>query len=118
MGWRTVIVFDGHVADGNFSKMYLQQIIILACLFVIELIATLNVIRHEAKDIPEISSSIAEISAGNYNFRINSKSENEIGLIAKSVDNLAQTLTITQTLTPPQASRTDTRCTSISRIWQ
>lgn len=92
MGWRTVIVFDGHVADGNFSKMYLQQIIILACLFVIELIATLNVIRHEAKDIPEISSSIAEISAGNYNFRINSKSENEIGLIAKSVDNLAQTL--------------------------
>lgn len=91
-GWRTIIVFDGHVADGNFSKMYLQQIIILACLFVLELIATLNVFRHEAKDIPEISSSIAEISAGNYNFRINSASKNEIGLIAKSVDNLAQTL--------------------------
>lgn len=91
-GWRTVIVYDGHVADGNFGKMYLQQIIILICLFVLELIATLNVIRHEAKDIPEISGSIAEISAGNYNFRINSASNNEIGLIAKSVDNLAQTL--------------------------
>lgn len=91
-GWQIAIIFDGHVADGNFNRMYLQQIIILACLFVLELIATLNVVRHEAKDIPEISSSIAEISAGNYNFRINSASENEIGLIAKSVDNLAQTL--------------------------
>ena len=91
-GWHTLVVYDGHVADGDFGKMYLQQIIILVCLFVLELIATLNVIRHEARDIPEISSSIAEISAGNYNFRINSESRNEIGLIAKSVDNLAQTL--------------------------
>lgn len=91
-GLRVLTVFDGKVADGSFTKMYSQQIIILACLFVLELIATLNVIRHEAKDIPEISNSIAEISAGNYNFRINSSSENEIGLIAKSVDDLAQTL--------------------------
>lgn len=91
-GLRVLTVFDGRVADGSFTKMYSQQIIILACLFVLELIATLNVIRHEAKDIPEISNSIAEISAGNYNFRINSSSENEIGLIAKSVDDLAQTL--------------------------
>lgn len=91
-GLRVLTVFDGRVADGSFTRMYSQQIIILACLFVLELIATLNVIRHEAKDIPEISNSIAEISAGNYNFRINSSSENEIGLIAKSVDDLAQTL--------------------------
>ncbi|MBQ5333876.1 MAG: EAL domain-containing protein [Oscillospiraceae bacterium] len=91
-GLRVLTVFDGRVADGSFSKMYSQQIIILACLFILELIATLNVIRHEAKDIPEISNSIAEISAGNYNFRINSSSENEIGLIARSVDDLAQTL--------------------------
>ncbi|MCM1524870.1 MAG: EAL domain-containing protein [Ruminococcus sp.] len=91
-GWRTSVIYDGYVADGNFAKMYVQQIVILICLFVLELIATLNVIRHEAKDIPEISGSIAEISAGNYNFRINSASRNEIGLIAQSVDNLAQTL--------------------------
>ena len=91
-GLRVLTVFDGNVADGSFMRLYSQQIIILACLFVLELIATLNVIRHEAKDIPEISNSIAEISAGNYNFRINSSSENEIGLIAKSVDDLAQTL--------------------------
>lgn len=91
-GLRVLTLFDGRVADGSFTRMYSQQIIILACLFVLELIATLNVIRHEAKDIPEISNSIAEISAGNYNFRINSSSENEIGLIAKSVDDLAQTL--------------------------
>lgn len=91
-GWQAVIIYDGLVADGSFNRMYTQQIVILVCLFMLELIATLNVIRHEAKDIPEISSSIAEISEGNYNRRINSHSENEIGLIAKSVDNLAQTL--------------------------
>lgn len=91
-GWKTIVIYDGRILDNMFAKMYLQQIIILACLFILELIATLNVIRHESKDIPEISSSIAEISAGNYNFRINSSSVNEIGLIAKSVDNLAQTL--------------------------
>lgn len=92
MGWRTVIIYDGRIADDTFNRMYLQQIIILACLFMLELIATLNVVRHETKDIPEISSSIAEISAGNYDFRIHSRSDNEIGLIANSVDNLACTL--------------------------
>ncbi|MGN1135769.1 MAG: EAL domain-containing protein [Oscillospiraceae bacterium] len=91
-GWNVVVFFDGKELSGSFNRFFWQQIIILACLFVLELIATLNVIRHESKDIPEISSSIAEISAGNYNFRINSDSDNEIGLIAKSVDKLAQTL--------------------------
>ncbi len=92
MGWKAVIIYDGRIAADSFNKMYLQQIIILACLFVLELIATLNVVRHETKDIPEISSSIAQISEGNYNIRIHSHSENEIGLIADSVDNLACTL--------------------------
>ncbi|MBQ5311790.1 MAG: diguanylate cyclase, partial [Oscillospiraceae bacterium] len=91
-GWVIAVIFDGKVAMGDFTRLYTQQVIILACLFVLETIATLNAIRHEAKDIPEISSSIAQISAGNYNFRINSTSENEIGLIARSVDELAQTL--------------------------
>ncbi|MGN1089548.1 MAG: EAL domain-containing protein [Huintestinicola sp.] len=91
-GWKLAVLFDGREADSEFAKLYLQQLLVLVCLFALELIATLNVIRHEAKDIPEISSSIAEISAGNYNFRINSSSENEIGLIANSVDNLAETL--------------------------
>ena len=91
-GWVISVLFDGKVAIGDFTRLYTQQVIILACLFALETIATLNAIRHEAKDIPEISSSIAQISQGNYNFRINSTSENEIGLIARSVDELAQTL--------------------------
>ncbi|MBQ7991138.1 MAG: EAL domain-containing protein [Oscillospiraceae bacterium] len=91
-GWVIAVIFDGKVAMGDFSRLYSQQIIILACLFALEIIATLNSIRHEAKDIPEISASIEQISQGNYNFRINSTSENEIGIIARSVDELAQTL--------------------------
>ena len=91
-GWVIAVLFDGKVAMGDFTRLYTQQVIILACLFALETIATLNAIRHEAKDIPEISSSIAQISDGNYNFRINSTSENEIGLIARSVDELAQKL--------------------------
>lgn len=92
VGWTVTLIFDGIVIAGSFNKLFAQQIIILSCLFVLEIIAAINLIRHESKDIPEISGSIAEISAGNYNFRINSSSENEIGLIAKSVDKLAQTL--------------------------
>lgn len=88
-GWKLTVIYDGKVADGSFSRMYSQQVIILACLFVLELIATLNVIRHEAKDIPEISRSIEEISRKNFNTRIGSVSDNEIGLIARSVDELA-----------------------------
>lgn len=91
-GWKLTVIYDGTVADGSFSRLYMQQVVILACLFVLELIATLNVIRHEAKDIPEISRSIEEISRGNFNTRINSVSENEIGLIARSVDELARQL--------------------------
>ncbi|MDE6593557.1 MAG: EAL domain-containing protein [Oscillospiraceae bacterium] len=91
-GWKLTVIYDGNVADGSFSRMYSQQVIILACLFVLELIATLNVIKHEAKDIPEISRSIEEISRKNFNTRIGSVSENEIGLIARSVDELAQKL--------------------------
>lgn len=90
--WTLLMVFDGKVIAGNFNKQFAQQIMILICLFVLEIVAAINLIRHESKDIPEISGSIAEISAGNYNFRINSDSQNEIGLIANSVDKLAQTL--------------------------
>ncbi|MBR4223987.1 MAG: EAL domain-containing protein [Oscillospiraceae bacterium] len=90
--WRIAVLFDGKVAMGDFSRLYSQQVIILACLFALEIIATLNSIRHEAKDIPEISASIEQISQGNYNFRINSTSENEIGIIARSVDELAKSL--------------------------
>lgn len=91
-GWKLTVIYDGNVADGSFSRLYMQQVVILACLFVLELIATLNVIRHEAKDIPEISRSIEEISRGNFNTRIGSASVNEIGLIARSVDELARQL--------------------------
>lgn len=91
-GWKLTVIYDGTVADGSFSRLYMQQVVILACLFVLELIATLNVIRHEAKDIPEISRSIEEISRGNFNTRIGSASVNEIGLIARSVDELARQL--------------------------
>ncbi len=91
-GWGIAVILDSRISDGGFTKMYVQQIMVLTCLFILELIAVLNIIRHEAKDIPEISESIAMISEGNYNFRINSASENEIGLIANSVDSLAQNL--------------------------
>lgn len=91
-GWIISVVYDGKVANGDFFTLYAQQLVVLICLFGLELIATLNAIRYQARDIPKISSSIAEISAGNYNFRINSSAENEIGLIARSVDSLAQSL--------------------------
>ncbi len=91
-GWLLTVVYDGQYIEGSFRKSFSQQLIVLVCLFALELIATLNAIRYQSRDIPEISDSIAHISAGNYNFRINSTSENEIGLIAKSVDELADQL--------------------------
>ena len=91
-GWIMGLVYDGTSVEEGFRKSLIQQIIVLLCILILELIASLNVIRYQSKDIPEISSSIAHISAGNYNFRINSTAENEIGLIANSVDALAQQL--------------------------
>ena len=91
-GWVLSMLYDGDVLNGDFNRSFTQQLIVLVCLFILELIATLNAIRHHAKDIPEITSSIQQISDGNYNFRINSRSETEIGQIARSVDELAQQL--------------------------
>ncbi|MBQ5331096.1 MAG: EAL domain-containing protein [Oscillospiraceae bacterium] len=91
-GWILGMVYGGTSISGEFAKTFSQQVIVLVCLFVLELIATLNAIRYQARDIPEISGSIAQISQGNYNFRINSTSENELGVIARSVDALAQQL--------------------------
>ncbi len=87
-----VVLFEKESVSSTFNRLITQQIIILICLFVLEIVATINVIRHESKDIPSISGSIAEISAGNYNFRINSASKNEIGMIANSVDAMAKAL--------------------------
>ncbi|MDD7428646.1 MAG: EAL domain-containing protein [Oscillospiraceae bacterium] len=91
-GWRIYAASEYSSMKGFREKTFGEEMLLLICLLVIMIIVILNVVRHECRNIPQISRSIAEISAGNYNFRINASSDNEIGLIAKSVDELAEEL--------------------------
>lgn len=91
-GWRIYAASEYSSMKGFREKTFSEEMLLLVGLLVIMIIVILNVVRHECRNIPQISRSIAEISAGNYNFRINASSDNEIGLIAKSVDDLAEEL--------------------------
>ncbi|MGN0696229.1 MAG: putative bifunctional diguanylate cyclase/phosphodiesterase [Oscillospiraceae bacterium] len=91
-GWRIYAASEYSSMKDFREKTFGEEMLLLVGLLVIMIIVILSVVRHECRSIPQISRSIAEISAGNYNFRINAASDNEIGLIAQSVDNLAEEL--------------------------
>ncbi len=90
--WDICIYADYKEFSGRGAEAFSKEVLLLMALLVLMIAVILNVVRHECRHIPQISRSIAEISAGNYNFRINDSSDNEIGLIARSVDDLACTL--------------------------
>lgn len=90
--WKVMAVFDKKGANEALLTDYSRELLLLIGLLVLMIIAVINIVRIECREIPAISQSIAEISAGNYNFRINSSCCNEIGLIAESVDTMAKTL--------------------------
>lgn len=88
-GWSIYAAVEYSSMKAFREKTFGEDMLLLLGLLVIMIIVILNAVRHECRNIPQISRSIAEISAGNYNFRINAATDNEIGLIAQSVDNLA-----------------------------
>lgn len=90
--WTVTVIADHSYLMKNVMSDLRSEIVMLIALLIFMIVVILNVVRHECRQIPRISQSIAEISCGNYNFRINDKSENEIGMIARSVDDLAQAL--------------------------
>ena len=90
--WKIYVSLDSSKFGKNVLESFVNEMVLLGCLVLLQIIAILNVVRRECRTIPAISRSIAEISAGNYNFRINSDGGNEIALIARSVDDMAQSL--------------------------
>lgn len=59
---------------------------------VIMIIAIIVTVKHECRSLPTISQIVTEMTAGNYNFRINDTSNNEIGAISQALDNLSEEL--------------------------
>lgn len=90
--WKITVTVNRSVLSKAVMSDLRTEIVTLAALLVVMILAINSVVRRECRQIPRISRSIAEISAGNYNFRINDRSENEIGIIARSADDLAQAL--------------------------
>ena len=91
-GWEVIILYNSEKAYRENMELFRNELLLLLGLLVIMLIAVQSIVRFECREIPSISRSIAEISSGNYNFRINTDSRSEIGLIAQSVDELAEAL--------------------------
>lgn len=91
-GWNTVILFDGNVMNGNMNRLFMQEIAILSCLFIIMFMGTANTIKNESKPISEITTVLTIIKSGTYSARINSASKNELGIIASGIDDLADSL--------------------------
>lgn len=91
-GWKIYSAAEYSSMKSFREKQFGEEMLLLLGLLVIMIIVILNAVKHECRNIPQISKSIAEISAGNYNFRINAPADNEIGLIARSVDDLAAEL--------------------------
>lgn len=91
-GWNTVILFDGNVMNGNMNRLFMQEIGILTCLFIIMFIVTANIIKNESKPIGEITTGLNVIKSGTYSARIKSASKNELGIIGSGIDDLAEQL--------------------------
>ena len=90
--WEIIILYNRKSAFAERMRLFGNEVLFLSGLLVIMLIAVMSIVRYECREIPSISDSIAKIAAGDYECRINSRGDNEISLIANSVDDLARTL--------------------------
>lgn len=91
-GWNTVIFFDGNVINGNMSRLFVQEVAIMACIIALMYIFTANIIKSEVKPISAITRGLDAVESGTYSARIKLASNNELGTIACGIDSLAELL--------------------------
>lgn len=74
-------------------KKEASLVLSLYIVFLIVMITAIIItVKHECRSLPTISEIVKEMSAGNFNFRINDVSKNEIGAISLALDNLSEEL--------------------------
>ncbi len=74
------------------GKVIFANAVLLASLIAVLLTVLIITVKRETRSLPAIKKAIYEISAGNYNLRINDESLNEIGDVARAIDSLSESI--------------------------
>lgn len=90
--WNIVLFVDTASADEDFLIFTFKNTILLLTIVILINIVSGLIIQRQFMGIEDISNAIYHIKNGDYGYKINSKSKNEIGSLANSVDNLSDFL--------------------------
>lgn len=74
------------------GKVIFANAVLLASFISVLLAALIITVKRETRSLPAIKKALYEISAGNYNLRINDETQNEIGDIARTIDSLSENI--------------------------
>lgn len=90
--WNIVLFIDTASADNEFFTFTIKNAVLLFSIIIVINILSGLIIQRLFIGMNDIPNAIYHIKKGDYGYRINSKSKNEIGSLANSVDNLAEFL--------------------------
>ncbi len=91
-GWNMIVVFNNSERSDNIFRTCAQMIMILFCLCALLMIAVVNLLHKESLPLHEIRNCTEEIVRGNCNYRVASRSKNELGTIGENINKIAEIL--------------------------
>lgn len=89
-GWNVIVLYDSSEINGSTYSAFMQQFLILLCMFALFVIYIINILHKESSPLHEIRDCTKEITSGNYNYRIKNITKNELGAVAQNVNRIAE----------------------------
>ncbi|MCH5192905.1 MAG: EAL domain-containing protein [Oscillospiraceae bacterium] len=97
-GLNIIILFDSTKISGSAYKTFTQQVLILVCLSALMMMFVINMLHRESLPLHEIRDCTAEMAEGNYNYRIKSTVNNELGTVASNINKVSDTIRAKNTI--------------------
>ena len=91
-GWNILVLFDSSEITGDAYRTFIQQMLVLVCLFSLMIVAVVNLLHKESSPLHDIRSCTEEILRGNCNYRITAGVKNELGSVADNINKIAEKL--------------------------
>lgn len=97
-GLNIFVIFDSTEINGSIYNTFIQQVLILVCLCTLMVIFVVNMLHRESLPLHEIRDCTSEMAEGNYNYRIKSTVNNELGTVASNINKVSDTIRAKNTI--------------------
>ncbi len=91
-GWNIIVLFDSSSRNKDVYSMFFQRMVILVCFCALLMVIIINLLHRESAPLREMRVCTDELVRGNHNYRVTSAVKNELGIIGKNINEIAEIL--------------------------